>query len=418
MHEIELTQIKCDLVPTDELKVKIEEIASSITEQGLLHPITVHELNTSPMSYEVVAGKKRFLAYKSLEKSSIICEVKKNLDDLQKEELSLHENLRRGQLPWYEEVTLIQRLHDLRLKQHGQAEAKRPESGKKIGWGMRDTARELGKALGGVSEDLHLAKMVQINPALRNIKDKATAIKVVRQEAQRQMAEEEQFISGSQKCADEIYLGDAAAILDQFPETIFDVCITDPPWIRFEKVDDRTLTRDEQTLPVFKSLFRCMKFDSFLYMTVSLDDFIFYRKKLSEIGWKIQAHPCIWVKESGLTRTGVKGWEHGRDLEMILVAVKGSPVLASSTQVSSIFRHAVVPSKLLIHPNEKPTALISAILDVSSYEGSLAIDPFAGSGVLAIACMNRKRHYTLIEREPERYKKIMERVNRRKEINK
>lgn len=402
--------LQCDLQASEELQIKIEELAESIREQGLFHPLTVHVLNTSPVTYEVVAGKKRFLALKKLEAEEVPCEVKEKLDTLQKEEISLHENLKRGQLPWYEEVLLVQRLHELRQQQHGIQPASRPAEGTKKGWGMRDTARELGKALGGVSEDLQLAKMVKMNPALRNIKDKATAVKVVRQTAKRIYAEEEQAYSIGSDCADEVYLGDATTILPQLPETTFDFCITDPPWLKFEKSDDVTLKRDEFTLPVFKELFRTMKWDSFLYMFVSSDDFEFYKKKFVNIGWKVQAHPCIWTKEGSLTRTGVRSWEHGRDLELIMVAVKGSPVLASNTQVSSIFRHAVVPSRLLTHPHEKPTELLASIARVCSFEGSLGIDPFGGSGSFGRMCQKTRRHYTIIEREPDRYKQIITRL--------
>jgi len=413
MISISIELVTCDLQPSEELKAKIDELAESIREQGLFHPITVHELNTSPLSYEVIAGKKRYLAIKQLEHNSVFCEIKQNLDQFQKEEISLHENLKRGQLPWYDEVVLVQRLHELRQQQHGIQPASRPADGTKKGWGMRDTAKELGKALGGVSEDIHLARMVKQNPALKNIKDKATAVKVIRQTVKRISAEEEQAFSVGADCADEVYLGDATTILPQLPDTVFDFCITDPPWLKFEKSDDPTLKRDEFTLPVFKELFRTMKWDSFLYMFVSSDDFEFYKKKLVNIGWKVQAHPCVWVKEGSLSRTGVRQWEHGRDLELILVAVKGSPVLASNTQVSSIFHHAVVPSRLLTHPHEKPTGLLASIAKVCSFDGSLGIDPFGGSGSFAKMCQRNKRHFTVIEREPDRYKKILELVRRK-----
>jgi len=414
MREINITDIKCDLALTPEVQQKIDEISASIEEQSLFHPITVHTLNTSPVTYEVIAGKKRFLAVQKLGRSTITAEVREGLDDFQKEEISLHENLKRGQLAWFDEVDLVKRLHELRQQQHGAGIPNRPKEGQKVGWGMRDTAKELGKALGGVAEDIKLAKMVQMNPALKNIKDKVTAMKVVKQTAKRIFDEEDAAFSGMQECSDEVYLGDASSILAQLPDTIFDFCITDPPWFKFAKADDPSLTRDAFTLPVFKALYRTMKFDSIMYMFVGADDFEYYKKELPKIGWKVQGHPCIWAKEGSLSRTGVRSWEHGRDLELILVAAKGSPVLASSTQVSSIFRSAVVPSKLLIHPNEKPIDLVAQIAKLCSYVGSLGVDPFGGSGVFAETCMKLKRHYVVIERDNDRYKKIVERIGRKK----
>lgn len=414
MQSIPIGQINCTTVPSPETQAKIDELSESIREQGLLHPITVHELNTSPVTYDIIAGTKRFLAVKKLAGDTIGAEVKKGLDAYQIEEMSLHENLRRAQLPWHEEVELVQKLHDLRQRQHGVGQPSRPAAGVKKGWGMRDTAEELGKALGGVSEDLQLARLVRQNPALKNIKDKATAMKVVKQTAKRIFAEEEAIVSGTQDCADEVYFGDASSILTQLPDHIFDFSITDPPWLTFAKTDDPTLKRDEFTLPVFKALYRTMKYDSIMYMFVGAEDFEYYKIQLPKIGWKVQKHPCIWAKEGSLSRTGVRSWEHGRDLEMILVAAKGSPVLASSTQVSSIFNHAVVPSKLLIHPNEKPVGLLEKIAKNCSYVGSLGVDPFGGSGVFAEMCNRLRRHYVVIERDSDRYKKILERLKIKK----
>lgn len=419
MEYLSLDEIKCNLVPSTELQSKIEEIASSILEQGLIHPITVQPLNTSPASYEVITGKKRYLACRHLvsqgkDFNRILCDMKEGFDNLQKEEYALHENLKRGHLPWFEEVALVKRLHELRQKQHGTSAAHRPETGVKKGWGMRDTAAELGRALGSVSIDLQLARMVEINPALKNIKDKATATKVINQTVKRLEAEEMQAWSGSADCTDEIYWGDASSILNNLQELIFDFCITDPPWIKFEKSDDATLKRDDDTLPVFKALYRCMKWDSSLYLFCGADDFFFYRNELPKIGWKVQGHPCIWEKEGFMSRTGMAPWQHGRDSELILVAAKGSPVLASNTQVSSIFIHAVVPSKLLIHPNEKPVGLLELIAQHCSYEGSLGVDPFGGSGSFAMMCLKMRRHYTVIEREKDRYQKILDRIAKRK----
>ena len=413
MEEILIEEIHCEYAVDPEVQTKIDEIAFSIQERGLLHPITVQKSNGSDKAYELITGRKRLLAHRKIGKSYVMCKVLEGLDEFGKKEIALHENLKRGQLPWYEEVILVKELHELRQRQHGVALPGRPEK-VKSGWGIRDTAVELGKALGGVSEDMHLATMVQLNPALKNIKDKTTAIKVVKQTTKRIFAEEEATVSGDVKFADEVFYGEATSILSQLPENSFDFCITDPPWIEFAKSDDLSLKRDAETLPVFKELYRVMKFDSMMYLFSGIDDFNFYQRELVKIGWKVQKHPCVWAKEKFVSRTGVKAWEHGRDLELILVAAKGSPVIASSTQVSSLFRHAVVPSKLLIHPHEKPTELIESIMQYCSYEGSLGVDPFGGSGVFASACIKDKRHYVVIERDYERYQQILMRIGKKK----
>jgi DNA modification methylase len=386
---------------------KIEQIAASIREQGLLHPVTVQKMNASEgKPYLLITGLIRLLGVKTFS-NEISVEVKENLDEYQREEIHLHENLRRGHLAWYDEVELVQRLHELRQRQHGASVPNRPTEGKRVGWSIRDTAAELDKALGGVAQDLQLARMVRTNPSLKNIKDKATATKVIRNTVKRIFAEEEATVSGDVPFANEIYLGESTTILNQIPDCVFDFCITDPPWIEYR---DEELTRDDFTLPVFKILFKKMKVDSFMYMFVSADDFEFYKKELPKQGWKVQGHPCAWHKLNHLSRTGMRSWEHGRDLELILLAVRGSPVIVSNSQVSSIFTHAVVPSRHLIHPNEKPIGLIELILGLCSYEGSLGVDPFAGSGSHLEAMRNLKRSYVGIERDPHRFKLMQARL--------
>jgi site-specific DNA-methyltransferase (adenine-specific) len=57
------------------------------------------------------------------------------------------------------------------------------------------------------------------------------------------------------------------------------------------------------------------------------------------------------------------------------------------------------------HPTEKPVALMSLFINNSTDTGQLILDPFAGSGTTAVACINTKRRYILIEKE-EKYCEI------------
>jgi DNA modification methylase len=61
------------------------------------------------------------------------------------------------------------------------------------------------------------------------------------------------------------------------------------------------------------------------------------------------------------------------------------------------------------HLTPKPTDLIENILKHSSNEGSVVLDPFAGSGTTGVACKNLNRNFILIEKEP----KYIEIINRR-----
>src|SRR5580765_4946664 len=131
-------------IPITDIKVKeevlndaeIQSIAQSFTDQGQLHPIAVHQVNGY---YTLITGRKRLAAATLIGFSTIECSVYENLSPDQQEEIVLHENLKRFDLPWFEQVVLTERLHALQQKLHG----KPPEQGGgrvKVGWSVRDTA--------------------------------------------------------------------------------------------------------------------------------------------------------------------------------------------------------------------------------------------------------------------------------------
>jgi len=62
------------------------------------------------------------------------------------------------------------------------------------------------------------------------------------------------------------------------------------------------------------------------------------------------------------------------------------------------------------HATQKPTALIEWCLKYYSKEGDTILDPTAGSGSTAVACKNMKRNYICIEKDPEIFKVMEERL--------
>jgi len=379
--------------PQDE---DVDSMIESIKSIGrLLHPITVKDDGT------LIAGRKRLLACKKLQWETIPCEVVS--DETTTEEceiIRIHENLKRSNLPWYEQVILEKRLHDLRQQEHGVG-----KRGKKVGWSLRDTAQELEISFGVLSEDIRLAEAILADPSLKKVGDKTTARRVILRTLKR--IEQEATAKESVEFEyDVVHLGSSEVVLQAYPNNSFDVCITDPPWMEYK---DKSLTKDESTLLVFQQVYRVLKRDSFLYAFVSFDDFVVYREEFQKIGFNVQKYPNIWVKP-GILSHGKRAWEYQRDYELIIIAVKGAPALSES-MLSAVFTCPPVPTPKLIHPNEKPEALIGKILEHCTFEGSLVLDPFAGSGVVPYVAKKMGRRYVAIERNQEFYSKIVERLN-------
>jgi DNA modification methylase len=57
------------------------------------------------------------------------------------------------------------------------------------------------------------------------------------------------------------------------------------------------------------------------------------------------------------------------------------------------------------HPTQKPVSLFEYLIKTYTNEGNLVLDNCAGSGTTAVACINTKRRYILIEKE-EKYCEI------------
>ncbi|MDO5028157.1 MAG: ParB/RepB/Spo0J family partition protein [Bacillota bacterium] len=87
---------------------KLEDLAKSIETYGVIQPIIVRKLDDK---YEIIAGERRYRASK-LAKKTTIPAIIKDLDDLQREKISLIENVQREDLNPYEEALAYKTLID------------------------------------------------------------------------------------------------------------------------------------------------------------------------------------------------------------------------------------------------------------------------------------------------------------------
>jgi ParB family transcriptional regulator, chromosome partitioning protein len=98
---------------------EINELAATISQQGLLQPISIRKHN---QKYQIIAGERRFRAFQSLGKTQIPARVFERLTDKQMMELALIENIQRVQLSPVEEALAYQKLiehHDYRHEDLG-----------------------------------------------------------------------------------------------------------------------------------------------------------------------------------------------------------------------------------------------------------------------------------------------------------
>jgi ParB family chromosome partitioning protein len=126
----------------------IAELARSIEEHGLLQPIIV---KNAGRYYHLIAGERRFMAFKLLGRPTIPARVIQVTDPKQELEISLIENLQRHELDPVEEARALKRLMD------------------EFGYSYRQLAERLGKSVGYVDSRLKLLVSPDLEEAVQQM---------------------------------------------------------------------------------------------------------------------------------------------------------------------------------------------------------------------------------------------------------
>ncbi len=69
-----------------------------------------------------------------------------------------------------------------------------------------------------------------------------------------------------------------------------------------------------------------------------------------------------------------------------------------------------MPMERGLHPTQKPVNLLELLIKTYTNENDLVLDNCAGSGTTAIACLNTKRQFIVMEKEQKYYDIILKRV--------
>jgi DNA modification methylase len=141
--------------------------------------------------------------------------------------------------------------------------------------------------------------------------------------------------------------------------------------------------------------------------------------------WMVEAEWIAAIRDAGLSVRNRLIWAkpyhgagdlkttYGPQHESILYATKGRHELIGSRD-GDVWNQSAgsdgffANRKGKAHPNQKPLELIRWLIQKSSRPGNLILDPFAGSGTTAVACMKTGRRCIAIEIDP-RYIAIIER---------
>lgn len=206
----------------------------------------------------------------------------------------------------------------------------------------------------------------------------------------------------------ELYNQDCIEGIQGLPDGTIDCCITDPPYgIGYQSAwrSDREqwkpkILNDESPFidwiePIYNKLKDGGRLICFYRWDVQ-DEFL---EEIKRVGFQVKSQ-IVWDKV--IHGMGDLSGEFAPQHELIIYATKGRYEF-SSTRPKTIYRCPRINGADLIHPNEKPVALLAAIIRDITTPNEIIIDPFGGSFSTAIAATREGRRIISFELHPEYY---------------
>ncbi len=198
-----------------------------------------------------------------------------------------------------------------------------------------------------------------------------------------------------EKYVNKILSGDCLEVLTRLPASSVDLILTDPPYgMNYRPKTFGPIAFDKTTdwFPEFiREAHRVLKPDRHIYVFTNDHCIGPFRAALRAEGFTLK-RTLVWVKDQH-TMGDLKG-DYANRTEFVLFGHKGRRTLHGNRESNVLFFPRVVHRS---HPTEKPADLMRFLIEKSTSEGELVLDPFAGSGTVCLAAKETGRRYCGIE---------------------
>jgi ParB/RepB/Spo0J family partition protein len=378
----------------------IEELAESIRENGLIHPPVIKR------DGELVVGERRWTAIKSLGWTHLPIQYIDELSEDEFQAVEYEENVRRVDVSWQDKSLAIEHYHQLRTR-------KDPE------WTAAKTAERLGVSDNMISEHRLVAKELTAgNERVAAAPKFSTAKSIVKRKTARAAAAatdrlEENVTGVAPTKVAPIINEDFHVFAGAFTGTPYNLIHCDFPYgvnmqstdqggARFEhgSYDDRPDIYWHLLETLRMSMDNVVAPKAHLMFWFSMDFYEATRLKLTEMGWKVNPFPLVWLKSdnTGIIPDANRGPR--RIYETAFFASRGDMLV--STPVSNAFSYP--GREKAIHMNEKPVPMLKHFMRMFADEYSRVLDPTCGSGnALKAAAALGAPTLLGIEKNPEFY---------------
>lgn len=210
--------------------------------------------------------------------------------------------------------------------------------------------------------------------------------------------------------------GDCLEVLKTLPDNSIDVILCDPPYgIDYQSNRIKDKSRRKNKILNDKTPF--IKFIQELPRLLKKSGCLFIFTK-----WTVQQQFIDECERCGLKVKNVLIWDkavHGMgDLKRSFGNRYESIIFCANEDFRFIGKRPVdilrfnkVPASALVHPNEKPTALLEYLISITVNEDGTVLDPTMGSGTTGIATKNIGRSFIGIELDKTYYDLCVKRIN-------
>ena len=224
-----------------------------------------------------------------------------------------------------------------------------------------------------------------------------------------------------------IYHGDCIELLKQVKSDSVDLILTDPPYNIAKDNNFDTMGRAgidfgewDKGFDLFSwidEIPRLLKKDA---SVIIFNDW----KNLGDIARHCEKNGMIvknmfrWVKTNPMPRN--RDRLYITDFEVAIWCVAGANSKWTFNRLDRNYERPELKFGLKddgrIHPTQKPVKLMEHLLKIHSNPKDLIIDPFAGSGSTAVACLRLDRNFITFEKDEKYYNIAKERIDKKVEI--
>ena len=200
-----------------------------------------------------------------------------------------------------------------------------------------------------------------------------------------------------------LYHGDCLEVMGQLNDN-FDLCLTDPPY----GINMSGAHQDNHTKKARTTKYKDFKWDSNIPQKEIFECIIKLTKNQIIFGGN---YFIEYLKNSSCWLVWDKRNEGSNfaDCELAWTSFN-TAVRKFSFRWNGMLQEDMKNKEKRFHPTQKPVELFRQILEKYSEENQIILDPFAGSGTTALACIRSNRKFIIIEREKEYCDIIVNRI--------